>query len=160
VLVLSGFPERQYAVNVLKAGASGYLSKDSAPEELMKAVTQVLSGKRYDSASLAELLVAELDTDHDKPLHSELSEREFQIPLSKTEITPYCPKIASPEPPHPVIPCQLRFPRRGSVLQERNPWVDGASAETRTEKVKLATPFRWNCHVLLEEIACGASTSA
>ncbi len=79
VLILSGFPERQYAVNVLKAGASGYLSKDSAPEELMKAVTQVLAGKRYVSNSLAELLVAELDTDHDKPLHAELSEREFQI---------------------------------------------------------------------------------
>jgi len=79
VLVLSGYPERQYAVNVLKAGASGYLSKDSAPEELNKAVTQVLAGKRYVSASLAELLVSELDTDHDKPLHSGLSEREFQI---------------------------------------------------------------------------------
>jgi DNA-binding NarL/FixJ family response regulator len=79
VLVLSGYPERQYAVNVLKAGASGYLSKDGAPGELIKAVTQVLAGKRYVSASLAELLVAELDVDHDKPLHADLSEREFQI---------------------------------------------------------------------------------
>lgn len=79
VLVLSGYPERQYAVNVLKAGASGYLSKDGAPGELIKAVSQVLAGKRYVSASLAELLVAELDVDHDKPLHADLSEREFQI---------------------------------------------------------------------------------
>jgi DNA-binding NarL/FixJ family response regulator len=79
VLILSGYPERQYAVNVLKAGASGYLSKDGAPAELFKAVTQVLAGKRYVSASLAELLVAELDVDHDKPLHADLSEREFQI---------------------------------------------------------------------------------
>jgi two-component system, NarL family, invasion response regulator UvrY len=79
VLVLSGYPERQYAVNVLKAGASGYLSKDGAPAELIKAVTQVLAGKRYVSASLAELLVAELDVDPDKPLHADLSEREFQI---------------------------------------------------------------------------------
>jgi DNA-binding NarL/FixJ family response regulator len=79
VLVLSAYPERQYAVNVLKAGASGYLSKESAPEELLKAVTQVLSGKRYVSASLAELLVQELDTDHERPLHADLSEREFQI---------------------------------------------------------------------------------
>ncbi|MFO1503407.1 MAG: response regulator transcription factor [Steroidobacteraceae bacterium] len=79
VLVLSGYPERQYAVNVLKAGASGYLSKDGAPAELTKAVSQVLAGKRYVSASLAELLVAELDVDHDKPLHADLSEREFQI---------------------------------------------------------------------------------
>nr|PZN68716.1 MAG: DNA-binding response regulator [Pseudomonadota bacterium] len=79
VLVLSAYPERQYAVNVLKAGASGYLSKESAPDELMKAVNQVMAGKRYVSASLAELLVSELDTDHDKPLHAGLSEREFQI---------------------------------------------------------------------------------
>jgi DNA-binding NarL/FixJ family response regulator len=79
VLVLSGYPERQYAVNVLKAGASGYLSKDGAPAELTKAVAQVLAGKRYVSASLAEILVSELDVDHDKPLHADLSEREFQI---------------------------------------------------------------------------------
>jgi two-component system invasion response regulator UvrY len=79
VLVLSAYPERQYAVNVLKAGASGYLSKESAPDELMKAVNQVMAGKRYVSSSLAELLVSELDTDHDKPLHAGLSEREFQI---------------------------------------------------------------------------------
>jgi two-component system invasion response regulator UvrY len=79
VLVLSAYPERQYAVNVLKAGASGYLSKESAPDELMKAVNQVMAGKRYVSSSLAELLVSELDTDHEKPLHAGLSEREFQI---------------------------------------------------------------------------------
>jgi DNA-binding NarL/FixJ family response regulator len=79
VLVLSGYPERQYAVNVLKAGASGYLSKDGPPAELIKAVAQVLAGKRYVSASLAELLVADLDVDQDKPLHADLSEREFQI---------------------------------------------------------------------------------
>ena len=79
VLVISGYPERQYAVNVLKAGASGYLSKDGAPAELIKAVAQVLAGKRYVSASLAELLVAELDVDQEKPLHADLSEREFQI---------------------------------------------------------------------------------
>ncbi len=79
VLVLSAYPERQYAVNVLKAGASGYLSKESAPDELMKAVSQVMPGKRYVSSSLAELLVSELDADHDKPLHAGLSEREFQI---------------------------------------------------------------------------------
>lgn len=79
VLVLSGYPERQYAVNVLKAGASGYLSKESAPDELLKAVNQVLAGKRYVSPSLAEQLVAELGADHDRPLHEGLSEREFQI---------------------------------------------------------------------------------
>ena len=66
-------------MNVLRAGASGYLSKDSAPEELMKAVRTVLSGRRYVSAALAEILVADLDGAGDKPLHARLSTREFQI---------------------------------------------------------------------------------
>ena len=79
VLIVSGFPERQYAVNVLKAGASGYLSKESAPEELIKAVQLVLSGRRYVSSTLAEQLVLDLDLDSDKPVHAVLSEREFQI---------------------------------------------------------------------------------
>lgn len=79
VLVMSGLPEEQYAINVLRAGASGYLSKDSAPEELMKAVRTVLAGRRYVSAALAEILVADLDGDPDKPMHTRLSAREFQI---------------------------------------------------------------------------------
>ena len=78
VLVLSGYPERQYALVVLRAGASGYIAKDSSPEELMKAVCVVLKGRRYVSESLAELLVLEMDLG-DQPLHSKLSEREFQI---------------------------------------------------------------------------------
>lgn len=79
VLVLSGFPERQYAVNVLKAGAGGYLSKDSSPEELLKAVARVMAGRHYVSNGLAELLAADLDRDDQRPLHAGLSEREFQI---------------------------------------------------------------------------------
>lgn len=79
VLVLSGLPERQYALNVLRAGAAGYLAKDAAPEDLLKAVHTVLNGRRYVSASLAELLVEDLDADRDKPLHDSLSTREFQI---------------------------------------------------------------------------------
>lgn len=79
VLIVSGYPERQYAVNVLKSGASGYISKESAPEELLKAVHAVLAGRRYVSATLAEQLVSDLDVDNEKPIHSSLSEREFQI---------------------------------------------------------------------------------
>lgn len=79
VLVLSGFPERQYAVNVLRAGAQGYIAKDRAADELMKAIRAILQGRRYVSATLAEYLVDELDADQDKPLHAQLSEREFQI---------------------------------------------------------------------------------
>lgn len=78
VLVLSGYPERQYALNVLRAGARGYIGKDGAPEELLKAVRTVLQGRRYVSESLAELLLLDLDRG-DKPLHSVLSDREFQI---------------------------------------------------------------------------------
>jgi DNA-binding NarL/FixJ family response regulator len=78
VLVLSGYPERQYAVSVLRSGANGFLSKESAPEELSKAVRTVLSGKRYVSAALADFLVSDLDADVTKPIHASLSEREFQ----------------------------------------------------------------------------------
>lgn len=78
VLILSGYPERQYAINVLRAGASGYIAKDSDPDELLKAVRLVLQGRRYVSESLAELLVTDLDQG-DQPLHAKLSEREFQI---------------------------------------------------------------------------------
>jgi DNA-binding CsgD family transcriptional regulator len=78
VLVLSGYPERQYALNVLRAGASGYVAKDCAPEEILKAARTVLQGRRYVSESLAELLLLDMDG-ADKPLHSLLSEREFQI---------------------------------------------------------------------------------
>ena len=79
VLIVSGYPERQYATNVLKAGAMGFLAKDSSPDELLKAVRTVLDGRRYVSASLADLLVTQLDQDNDQPLHARLSEREFQI---------------------------------------------------------------------------------
>jgi len=78
VLVLSGYPERQYAISVLRSGANGFLSKESAPEELSKAVKTVLSGRRYVSAALADFLVSDLDADVAKPLHAALSEREFQ----------------------------------------------------------------------------------
>jgi two-component system, NarL family, invasion response regulator UvrY len=79
VLVLSGYPERQYALNVLRAGASGFVEKGSSPEEFLKAVRAVLQGRRYVSATLAELLVGDLDGASDKPPHTRLSEREFQV---------------------------------------------------------------------------------
>ncbi|MFZ1903783.1 MAG: response regulator transcription factor [Steroidobacteraceae bacterium] len=79
VLVMSGFSEKQYAINVLRAGASGYLAKDQAPEEFMRAVHAVLAGRRFVSARLSEMLITALDEPGDKPLHAALSEREFQI---------------------------------------------------------------------------------
>ncbi|HEU0224822.1 MAG TPA: response regulator transcription factor [Steroidobacteraceae bacterium] len=80
VLILSGFPESQYAINVLRAGAHGYLGKESAAEELLKAVHSVLVGRRYLSPTMAEYLISELDgANAGRPIHMQLSEREFQI---------------------------------------------------------------------------------
>jgi len=81
VLVMSGLPEEQYARNVLRAGASGYLSKGGSPEEFLKAVRTVLAGRRYVSTTLAEAMAADLESkhDHSQPLHVQLSTREFQI---------------------------------------------------------------------------------
>jgi two-component system invasion response regulator UvrY len=81
VLIMSGLPEEQYARNVLRAGASGYLSKDSSPEEMLKAVHTVLLGRRYISSALAESMAGDLNagSETNKPLHSTLSTREFQI---------------------------------------------------------------------------------
>jgi two-component system, NarL family, invasion response regulator UvrY len=79
VLVLSGFAERLYALNVLKAGASGYLPKECAPEELLAAVRTVMKGRRYVSAELAQILASSFERDTEQPAHGCLSEREFQV---------------------------------------------------------------------------------
>lgn len=79
VLVLSMHAEDQYAVRVLRAGASGYLSKESAPDELIRAIRRVAGGNRYVSPAVAELLLTHLDGDTDTPLHERLSDREFQV---------------------------------------------------------------------------------
>jgi two-component system invasion response regulator UvrY len=78
VLILSVHSEEQYAVRVMKAGASGYLKKDSAPEELVKAIRKIVFGGKYISSALAETLVADMETSG-KPLREKLSDREFQI---------------------------------------------------------------------------------
>jgi two-component system invasion response regulator UvrY len=79
VLVLSMHPEDQFAVRMLKNGAAGYLTKESAGEELAGAIKKVVSGGRYVSPSLAERMAAYLDIDVQKPPHERLSDREFQI---------------------------------------------------------------------------------
>lgn len=79
VLVLSMHAEDQYAVRVLRAGASGYLSKEGAPEELIKAIRRVADGGRYVSPEAAELLLNHLEGDADAPLHERLSDREFEV---------------------------------------------------------------------------------
>ena len=79
VLVLSMHPEDQYGKRVLKAGASGYMNKDSAPEELIKAIRKVLAGGRYVSPALAEVLASDLGREADQPLHERLSDRELEV---------------------------------------------------------------------------------
>lgn len=79
VLVLSMHPEEHYAVRALKAGAAGYLTKQSAPELLVSAIRQVAAGKKYVSPSVAEELAnAILDDDDDRAPHERLSDREYQ----------------------------------------------------------------------------------
>ena len=79
VLVLSMYPEEQYAIRAFKAGASGYLTKESAPEELISAIRKVTQGGKYVSSSLAEKLAFNLETDTEKPLHEMLSDREYEV---------------------------------------------------------------------------------
>lgn len=80
VLVLSMHPEDQYGKRVLRAGASGYMNKDVAPDELINAVRKVLAGGRYVSPALAERLALDLGTDAGPgPAHEVLSEREFEV---------------------------------------------------------------------------------
>ena len=79
VLILSIHPEDQYAIRVLRAGASGYLSKDMAPDELVNAVQKVLLGKKYITDTIAEKLASVLDQDASKLAHETLSDREFTV---------------------------------------------------------------------------------
>lgn len=79
VLILSMYPEDQYAVRLMKAGASGYLTKETAPEQLVDAIRHVVAGKKHISPNLAELLLLECRVDSGKPLHKILSDREYQV---------------------------------------------------------------------------------
>ncbi len=79
VLILSIHPEEQYALRALKSGASGYLSKDTAPDELVKAVQKVLLGKKYISQAIAEKLANSFSSSNLEQPHESLSDREFDV---------------------------------------------------------------------------------
>jgi two-component system, NarL family, invasion response regulator UvrY len=79
ILMLSIHPEEQYGVRALKAGAAGYLTKESIPEKLVFALQKILNGKRYISPSLVEKLAGEIEKNDERPPHETLSDREFQI---------------------------------------------------------------------------------
>jgi len=79
VLILSMHPEEQYAVRSIRAGASGYLTKESAPEELIEAIRRVTTGRKYITSSLAERLAIGTEEQSEEPLHKSLSDREYQV---------------------------------------------------------------------------------
>lgn len=79
VLMLSLYPEKEFAMRAIKAGASGYLTKQSAPSELLAAVLRVLQGGRYITAALAEQMASVIETGVDGSLHARLSDRELQV---------------------------------------------------------------------------------
>ena len=79
ILILSMHPEEQYAIRAFKAGASGYLTKESSPNELIDAIRKISVGKKYVSSSLAETLASHLETKSEKPLHDMLSDREYEV---------------------------------------------------------------------------------
>jgi DNA-binding NarL/FixJ family response regulator len=79
VLILSIFPEEQYATRVFKAGASGYINKDAAPTELVKAIQRIMQGRKYITPAVAEKLASDLSVDKERPPHEALSDREFHV---------------------------------------------------------------------------------
>lgn len=79
VLILSMYTEDQFGTLVLREGAAGYLTKKTAPEELVKAIRKVIDGGKYVSPSLAEKLAMDIDRGSEKPLHKMLSNREYQV---------------------------------------------------------------------------------
>jgi len=81
VLIFTVYPEEQYAMRVLKSGAAGYINKECEPDELLKAIRKVASGRKYISPELAEILANNIDGKGQHPDHESLSDREFQVML-------------------------------------------------------------------------------
>ena len=79
ILILSGYPEEHYAMNLIRQGASGYLNKECDPAEIVEAIRTIALGKRYITPSVAELLAQQLGRKSDAAPHEQLSEREFQV---------------------------------------------------------------------------------
>ena len=79
ILILSGYPEEHYAVNLIRQGASGYLNKECDPSEIVDAIRVISLGKRYITPAVAELLAQQLNRPNDVASHEQLSEREFQV---------------------------------------------------------------------------------
>jgi len=107
-LILSAYPEDQYAMRMLKAGASGYLSKDKTSEELVKALTKLLRGEKYVSDSLADKLVSDIDKPAKAP-HELLSNREYEV----------MKMIAAGKPPRVIATQLFLSPRTVNTYRAR-----------------------------------------
>jgi DNA-binding NarL/FixJ family response regulator len=81
VIILSIYPEEDYSLKFIKAGASSYLNKTTAPKQIVQAIRKVAAGEKYISAKVGQLLAEDLEASSDKPIHASLSPREFQITL-------------------------------------------------------------------------------
>lgn len=79
ILILSAYPEEQYATQLIRKGASGYLNKECDPQEIAEAIRTVALGRRYLTPAVADLLAQQLNRKDDAPAHEQLSEREFQV---------------------------------------------------------------------------------
>lgn len=79
ILILSGYPEEHYAINLIRQGASGYLNKECDPAQIVEAIRTIALGRRYLTPAVAELLAQQLHRKDDAPPHEQLSEREFQV---------------------------------------------------------------------------------
>jgi two-component system, NarL family, invasion response regulator UvrY len=79
ILILSGYPEEHYAMNLIRQGASGYLNKECDPVEIVNAIRTIAMGRRYITPSVAELLAKQLNRPDNGAPHEQLSEREFQV---------------------------------------------------------------------------------
>lgn len=79
ILILSGYPEEQYALNLIRQGASGYLNKDCDPNQILEAIRVIALGKRFLTPAVADLLAQQLNRPSDAPLHEQLSDREMQV---------------------------------------------------------------------------------
>ena len=79
VIIFTMYPEEQYAIRIIKAGAAGYINKEGEPEELIEAIRKVARGRKYISPELAELLASNIEIGTELPAHETLSDREFQV---------------------------------------------------------------------------------
>jgi len=79
ILILSGYPEEHYAINLIRQGASGYLNKECEPAQIVQAIRTIALGRRYLTPVVAELLARQLGSKDERPAHQQLSEREFQV---------------------------------------------------------------------------------